>query len=454
MPTPPQIEDLLDLPESQALRQYLVAVNYQRLRYLAGAAAVVAFGFLLYYLFASEWLRLLAPATILGLTRLLFSSGEQRLLFRYPRWLLCAWLLALFSAAAFVPVALDDGLRVVGVLGPLAIAMFRMPALDLSLLMVAVVAGTLGRPLIQALDAGAMVATPRFIAQSVIASAALYVSLTATRRGAREFQKRFRVEESRHRERLRLRQELASARQIQLSMLPRRDPSIAGFEIAATSLPAAEVGGDYYEYFERGEDRVAIVVGDVAGHGVASGLLLSGIRSCLYLLHGDDKRPGEMFRSLDRMVRDTTERRMFITLLYTEFERRAGRLTVIAAGHPPPLHFRPSTRSVTEIDVPAPPLGTRLDSQYQERTVAFETGDVFLLYTDGLIETANASGDSYGIPRLTSRLVRVGDRNARSIREDLLSDVWNFKGDADQTDDITLVVVRLTEPGAVPRVNP
>src|SRR6185295_429311 len=100
----------------------------------------------------------------------------------------------------------------------------------------------------------------------------------------RRFLEVWRKEHSRHRERLRMREEIEYARKIQLSMLPQRAPELDWIDLAAASLPATEVGGDYYDYFHLADARLVLVLGDVSGHGLASGLLLSGVRSCLYLL--------------------------------------------------------------------------------------------------------------------------------------------------------------------------
>ena len=444
----PLIEELLDLSEDEALERHLLGTNYQHLRIVAGVGAAVAFAFLLVYLFASDWLGLLAPAAVLVLSRMVFTSSEEKLFSRYPRSLLFFWLVSLFVALAWTLPERELGLRLVGVIGPLIIAFFRMRPLDLGLFLLGLLTGTLWQPVSAAITAATPILTARVLVQTVISALVLYFSLSATRRAKKSFLRRFRVEESRHRERQRMRQELASARQIQLSMLPRRDPSIEGLDIAAASLPAAEVGGDYFEYFQHGDSELVVVVGDVAGHGVASGLLLSGIRSCLYLLHGDAPSLDTMFKRLDRMVRDTTERRMFITLLYSIFELDERRFTLVAAGHPPPLHYRCHQNTIDEVETPAPPLGTRLGFTYKRRTVEFDTGDVFLLYTDGLTETTNAADELYGTDRLKERLLRsAGSRPARDIREDLLSDLWTFKGDAEQRDDITLVVIK-TKPKA------
>ena len=106
-----------------------------------------------------------------------------------------------------------------------------------------------------------------------------------------------------------MREEFDTARRIQLSMLPQGPPNVSWIEVAAASLPATEVGGDYYDYFRISPSQIVVVIGDVAGHGLASGLLLSGVRSCLYLLEKDLASPVEVLDRLNHMVRRTTDRR-------------------------------------------------------------------------------------------------------------------------------------------------
>ena len=223
----------------------------------------------------------------------------------------------------------------------------------------------------------------------------------------------------------------------------KRQPELRGLDIASVSLPATEVGGDYFEYFPDGDRGLSLIVADVAGHGVASGLLLSGIRSCLYLLHPDRPAPLDAVERLNRMVRRTTDRRMFITFLYADIDVDAGMVRLVSAGHPPMLHVTPEGR-VSEIGAPAPPLGTNLECRYSEVEQPLNSGDILLFYTDGVTETVNRQGDLYGEERLVKRLRHVASKtSAREVRESLLSDVWTFKGDVEQHDDITMVVLMI-----------
>lgn len=250
------------------------------------------------------------------------------------------------------------------------------------------------------------------------------------------------------RERERMREEIEDARQIQLSMLPRTTPRLSWLDLSAASMPASEVGGDYYDYFLQEDGSLGLVVGDVAGHGLASGLLLAAVRGCLYLLRRGLKDPVVVLRQLDDMVRHTTDRRMLVTLQCALLARGAatGEMTfqVASAGHPPVLLWRAKSRQVEELSIHALPLGTRLGGRFQEVRTTVASGDLLLFYTDGLIEMANAAGDAFGLDGLARLVCEVaGSGNARDVRNALLSELANFKGDARRADDVTLVVVRV-----------
>jgi serine phosphatase RsbU (regulator of sigma subunit) len=259
----------------------------------------------------------------------------------------------------------------------------------------------------------------------------------------RRFLAVWRREQVRARERLRMREEIEYARKIQLSMLPQAPPEAGWIELVGASLPATEVGGDYYDYFALSPSRLAVVIGDVAGHGLASGLLLSGVRSCLYLMEEDLATPARVLERLNRMVRRTTDRRTYVTLLCALIDREAGTLTVASAGHPPVVCFDPRSRALEEMGQGAPPLGTFLKASYQEQSRPIARGDLLVFYTDGLSEARNPQGVEYGVERLQKVISHTWDAPVREIRDAVLSDLSRFKGDGEQADDITLVIARL-----------
>lgn len=272
----------------------------------------------------------------------------------------------------------------------------------------------------------------------------LLVGMTVTVRRRRSLLGTFRVEASRERERTRMRDELHDARQIQLAMLPTTDPRLDWLELASRSIPATEVGGDFFDYFRLGDGRFAIVIGDVAGHGVGSGLVLSGIRSGLYLLRDELGDPLPVVERLDRMVRDSVRWRMFVTLSVAVFDRAERTLRVVSAGHPPLLHVRSDGGGTEEVGAHALPLGTRLPNALREERATLAPGDMVLLYTDGLSELTDPRGEPYGnreLGREVDRAARLS--RATAIRDAILQDVSRYKGDAPQRDDLTLVVVKV-----------
>ncbi|MEA2336710.1 MAG: phosphoserine phosphatase RsbU/P [Thermoanaerobaculia bacterium] len=243
------------------------------------------------------------------------------------------------------------------------------------------------------------------------------------------------------REQLRIRDELRFAREVQISMLPEAPPQLGWADVAGVSLPATEVGGDYYDYFVV-DGRLAIVCGDVAGHGLASGITLSALRSGFTLLRDQLLDPAHVLTRLQEVVTQSSRRRMMVTISVLLLDHETQQATIASAGHPPLLHVHAATRTTDAIELFAPPLGARLGATVPQRVVPFASGDTFVLHSDGIYETTDAFGDEYGIDRL-ARVVAASDGTAEEIRDAVLRDVEEFRGDEPQQDDVTLVVVRI-----------
>jgi sigma-B regulation protein RsbU (phosphoserine phosphatase) len=205
------------------------------------------------------------------------------------------------------------------------------------------------------------------------------------------------------------------------------------------SLPATEVGGDYYDYFVDG-DRVAVVCGDVAGHGLASGLVLASLRAGFTLLRESLHDPAAVLKRLHDLVAQTSRRRMLATAAVVLIDRTARRATVASAGHPPILVRRDG--SVRTIDLYAPPLGVRLPVEIPQIHLDLLPGDLFVLHSDGVYESRNAADEVYGFDRLAD-LVRTHppDADARSLRDAIARDVEAFR--TTQDDDVTIVVAKV-----------
>ncbi|MEA2238402.1 MAG: phosphoserine phosphatase RsbU/P [Thermoanaerobaculia bacterium] len=241
------------------------------------------------------------------------------------------------------------------------------------------------------------------------------------------------------REQLRIRDELRFAREVQISMLPEGPPMLAWADIAGISLPATEVGGDYYDYYVV-DGRLAVICGDVAGHGLASGITLSALRSGFTLLRDALLDPAHVLERLQEVVTQSSRRRMMVTISVLLLDPDTHKATIASAGHPPLIHIRNSKPEFIELF--STPLGARLGANVPQHVLPFTAGDVFVLHSDGIYETVSEHGETYGLERL-ARVVAVNDGTAEEIRDAVLRDVEGFRGDEPQLDDVTLVVVRI-----------
>lgn len=441
-PLEPRFTDLLELSDATAVERHFDSKNHSWLRIYALAFAAIAIAFGLYALARSEYLSLLLPATNLVLIRWLFIAEDKTYFRKRIRHFLTAYLLVqLGFLVAYYPVR-SQAFEVVGLVAAVILIPFRFELLRSLALYIGLLAAFLAPSAIAALQGEETIFRPSIATLVLSYVLCAVANIGISRREFSRFSREFRVESSRYRQSKRMREELDYARQIQLQMLPQGDPKLPHLDICGICLPATEVGGDYYEYFRYPDPEIAIAIGDVAGHGVASGLLLSGIRSCLHLLQPEALDPSRILQKLNRMVRDTNKSRMFISLLYLVLNYEERTLALSCAGHPPLLHFSRSKDRVTELGHGAPPLGTRLEASFIETRVSFERDDVFLLLTDGLHETRDQQDEIYGLDRLARRLRQCAQKQSREIREAILGDVWNFKGNAEQEDDVTLVVIK------------
>jgi serine phosphatase RsbU (regulator of sigma subunit) len=274
---------------------------------------------------------------------------------------------------------------------------------------------------------------------AVFNTMALTIELIAARRLRRQVIADWSERRSAAQEQLRMRDELQYARAIQISMLPEAPPQLDWVDLAGVSIPATEVGGDYFDYFTIG-DRLAIVSGDVAGHGLASGLVLAALRSGFTLLRDSLHDPAAVLRRLHDLIAETTRHRTLVTCAVLLLDRATGRATIASAGHPPVIARRNGI--VQAIELFAPPLGVRLPVRIPQREVGFASGDLFVLHTDGVYESVSPTGESYGMERIEDVVRESGDASAAEVRDALIHSVERFRGGG-QMDDLTVVVARI-----------
>jgi Stage II sporulation protein E (SpoIIE) len=244
-------------------------------------------------------------------------------------------------------------------------------------------------------------------------------------------------------ERERQRVELETARRIQSSILPELPPRLAGVDIAHAYLPASEVGGDFYDVLALEDGRLALAVGDVAGHGVSSGLIMSMAKSALAVQVTFNPEVAAVFNTLNRTVYQTARKRLLATLCYALLDPRRMELVHASAGHLFPYRISAAGR-VEALESVAYPLGVRGELIVEARTHRLAPGDTLFLFSDGLIEARReGSEEMFGFERLEQSLARHAGRGVEGVRDGVLGDVALFTGDAPREDDQTILVLRL-----------
>jgi len=244
-------------------------------------------------------------------------------------------------------------------------------------------------------------------------------------------------------ERERQRVELETARGIQSSILPDLPPRLAGVDIAHAYLPASEVGGDFYDVLALEDGRLAVAVGDVAGHGVSSGLIMSMAKSALAVQVTFDPEVAAVFNTMNRTVFQTARKRLLTTLSYAVIDPRRLEMVYASAGHLHPYRIS-ATGQVDPLESIAYPLGVRGLLPIEARTAKLAPGDTLFLFSDGVIEARREGSDEmFGFDRLEASLARHVGRGPEATRDGVLGDVARFTAGAPREDDQTIVVLRL-----------
>lgn len=242
-------------------------------------------------------------------------------------------------------------------------------------------------------------------------------------------------------ERRRLEKELAIAREIQLSFLPRQAPEVPGYELAGTTQPHDEVGGDYYDFIRVSDHRFGLAIADGSGKGIPAALLMAGFRMSLLAEIRNEFAIRAVMRKVNSLLHESTDRERFVTAFYGVLDSRNNVLIFSNAGHNPPILLR-RDGSIEYLTDGGVALGVLAEARYEDRPVALRPGDLLVLYTDGLSEAESPSGEHFGTLRLEQAMARLAARPAREIMEGLVEAVRLWTGERGPADDLTLVVVK------------
>jgi PAS domain S-box-containing protein len=235
--------------------------------------------------------------------------------------------------------------------------------------------------------------------------------------------------------------ELRIASDIQKSFLPERIPPVSGFDLAATFIPAMEVGGDFYDFIP-GEGKLGMVIADVSGKSVPAALFMALSRTIVRINATHHEKGTDVLEDANNMITANSRLGMFVTLFYGVLDQNSRSLIYANAGHPPPLLMRSSSKAFEKLEVTGIALGALGGAKYEERRVDLDSGDVLVLYTDGVNEAENSNFEQYGIERFCSIVRESCHLCAQGILDKILGDISQFCAGQAQFDDITMVVVK------------
>lgn len=254
-----------------------------------------------------------------------------------------------------------------------------------------------------------------------------------------ELQRRAEVEKQESEQRAH--RELEIAKQVQARLFPQRQPQLKGLEYDGVCIQARKVGGDYYDFLDLGEARLGLVIGDIAGKGIAAALLMANLQAnvrsqCAVALD----QPQRLLRSVNHLFRENTPEGSFATLFFAEYDDNVGRLRYANCGHLSAL-LRRCDGTMERLDSTGTVLGVFADWDCAIYERQFHCGDTFVLYTDGVTESFNSNGDEFGEERLIEVLERHRELCCKDLLASILEEVRKFSAH-EQHDDITLIVAR------------
>jgi len=246
--------------------------------------------------------------------------------------------------------------------------------------------------------------------------------------------------------------DLLAAKRIQWALLPKAMPHMPGLDLAGFSEAAKQVGGDYYDVLELDADHIGIAIADVSGKSISGAILMAVCRSLLRLIARDCRSPRETLIRLNRMISADLPEDMFVTFLYLVVNRRTRMMSVVRAGHPPPLMYQAATGHLTAVSPGGIGIGLMDPDSFaealQEQSVTLAPGDVVLAYTDGVTEAMDKSGSEWGEVSLSmavqASLLDTPDAPAALILEAVKKRLMQFVGETPLYDDMTLLVLRVT----------
>ena len=243
-----------------------------------------------------------------------------------------------------------------------------------------------------------------------------------------------------------LEKDLAAANQIQQFILPREFPPFPDvsdkLDISASMEAAKDIGGDFYDFFRIDDDHIALVIGDVCGKGIPAALFMAVSRTFIRSVGMQYEHVGECITNVNRLLASSSVEYMFVTVFYAIYDIRTGILTYCNGGHNPPylLHADGTTEQLPMTQNAM--VGAYKRIIFKESTLQLEQGDTLVMFTDGVTEAMNPAREMFGIKRLDGILRGQTDKSCQQMIESIKTGISDFVGDEEQSDDITMLLLK------------
>ena len=248
-------------------------------------------------------------------------------------------------------------------------------------------------------------------------------------------------------ERQRMQQELEIAREVQMSFLPHQDPVFKGLDIASRCIPALEVGGDYYDFITLGDHRLGVVVGDVSGKGTKAAFYMTLVKGYLKALARVSYSPMEILKQMNALVYESATRETFISMVFGVFDTGEKIVTLARSGHNPVILHRSREQKLDVIQTEGLALGLEkgalFDRTIRDIKITFQSGDLFVFYTDGFTEAMDRQKNEFGEDRLLETVKKYAGGTAGEVLNGIFKEVKIFIKTEKPHDDMTMVVVKI-----------
>ncbi len=242
----------------------------------------------------------------------------------------------------------------------------------------------------------------------------------------------------------RIKRELEIAKEIQQSLLPVCPRELPGILTACRCVPAAHVGGDYYDFFLLEAGIVDVIIADVAGHSVGSALLMAMTRSVLHAKVAASRSPGKLLAAVNDLLNDDLSRaELQISMFYARLDTENSSLTYANAGHNPPLLYRREEKTFMGLDADGMLMGVKTDVRFEEKNTRVDAGDILILYTDGVTEAENTVGESFGSERLCRVIALHCDHHPEEIISEIFRELTAFTSSKPLQDDVALTIFKI-----------